>query len=145
MRCRIEQRTVIKSKPETKCHRIPREFCHKEDCKEAEDEVQNQNNAAESDDSLHPKCYFRQQIVSDNFNKHSEIRDGHKVVTNNGTQTESHILLKALLVSYYKYAHFGRLLITAFFRITRSLYRETTLSKDGSLFAIIFNYFTEFT
>ena len=68
MRCRIEQRTVIKNKPETKCHRIPREFCHKEDCKEAdEDEVQNQNNSAESDDSLHPKCYFRQQIVSDNL------------------------------------------------------------------------------
>ena len=98
MRCRIEQRTVIKSKPETKCHRIPREFCHKEYCKEAdEDEVQNKNNsAAEGDDSLHPKCYFRQQIVSDNFNKHSEIRDGHKVVTNNGTQTKSHILKKPI-------------------------------------------------
>lgn len=24
----------MKTKPETKCHRLPREFCHKEDCKD---------------------------------------------------------------------------------------------------------------
>ena len=41
---------VMKSKPETKCERVPREFCRKEACdpKEGRDE-----------------CYFRNQVVSD--------------------------------------------------------------------------------
>ena len=41
---------VMKSKPETKCERVPREFCRKEACdpEEGRDE-----------------CYFRNQVVSD--------------------------------------------------------------------------------
>ena len=40
---------VMKSKPETKCERVPREFCRKEACdpREGRDE-----------------CYFRNQVVS---------------------------------------------------------------------------------
>ena len=47
MRCKIEKVMVMKSKPETKCVRVPREFCRKEAC-EAEKE----------------ECYFRNQVVS---------------------------------------------------------------------------------
>ena len=40
----------MKSKPETKCERVPREFCRKEACdpQEGKDE-----------------CYFRNQVVSE--------------------------------------------------------------------------------
>ena len=50
MRCKIEKVEVMKSKPETKCTRVPREFCRKEACdpQEGRDE-----------------CYFRNQVVSD--------------------------------------------------------------------------------
>ena len=55
MRCRIEKRTVVKTKPESKCSRIPRQVCRKEDCNdEAEDELLNGD----------PNCYYRNQVVS---------------------------------------------------------------------------------
>ena len=50
MRCRIEKQTVVRVRPETKCQRVPRSFCHSEDCK-----------TPLVDDSL---CYFRDQVVS---------------------------------------------------------------------------------
>jgi hypothetical protein len=81
MRCRIEQRNVVKSKPETKCHRVPREFCHKEECKEDDSSAGDNlsiDNSSDDDrkssavnatdgSELRPDCYFRQQIVSQFF------------------------------------------------------------------------------
>ena len=48
MRCKIEQRTVVKTRPETKCDRVPRTFCHDEKCEGFSEE---------------PVCYFRDQLV----------------------------------------------------------------------------------
>ena len=56
MRCKIEKRTVVKTKPESKCSRVPRQFCRKEDCNKIEEEEN-----LFSDD---PNCYYRNQIVS---------------------------------------------------------------------------------
>ena len=54
MRCKIEKRTVVKTKPESKCSRVPREYCRKEECEE--DQV-----PLNKDD---PNCYYRNQVVS---------------------------------------------------------------------------------
>ena len=57
MRCRIEQRVVVQSKPETKCERVPQSLCHEEECRgEAA-----AGPLAKADD---PLCYFRDQVVS---------------------------------------------------------------------------------
>lgn len=48
MRCRIETRKVVKTKPETKCRRLPRQFCRKEECRA---------------EARQQKCYFRTQTV----------------------------------------------------------------------------------
>lgn len=56
MRCKIEKRTVVKTKPESKCSRVPRQFCRKEDCDDAEhDEIIHDNDQ---------NCYYRNQVVS---------------------------------------------------------------------------------
>ncbi len=34
VRCRIEKKTVTKTKPETKCQRVPRQFCREVECQE---------------------------------------------------------------------------------------------------------------
>jgi hypothetical protein len=47
MRCKIEEVEVMKSRPETKCVRVPRQFCRKKTCA--------------SDNS--GECYFRNQAV----------------------------------------------------------------------------------
>jgi len=57
MRCKIEKRTVVKTKPESKCSRVPRQFCRKEDCNKIEEEEN-----LFSDD---PNCYYRNQIVNE--------------------------------------------------------------------------------
>lgn len=55
MRCRIEKRTVVKTKPESKCSRIPRQICRKEDCEEDVEELLNGD----------PNCYYRNQVVNE--------------------------------------------------------------------------------
>ena len=68
MRCRIEKRTVVKTKPESKCSRIPRQLCRKEDCVLEAVDVQDFDQAAsESRDELlngDADCYYRNQVVS---------------------------------------------------------------------------------
>ena len=59
MRCRIEKRTVVKTKPESKCSRIPRQICRKEDC-----EVEDDKKELLKGD---PNCYYRNQVVSEYF------------------------------------------------------------------------------
>ena len=54
MRCRIEKRVVVQSKPETKCERVPQSLCHEEECR-----VDGALPASED-----PLCYFRDQVVS---------------------------------------------------------------------------------
>jgi len=49
MRCKIEKVEVMKSKPETKCTRVPREFCRKEACEPASRD----------------ECYFRNKVVNE--------------------------------------------------------------------------------
>lgn len=56
MRCKIEKRTVVKTKPESRCSRVPREYCRKENCKDEEE----QSELMSGD----PNCYYRNQIVS---------------------------------------------------------------------------------
>ena len=56
MRCKIEKRTVVKTKPESKCRRVPREYCRKEECQPAKEAL-----PLNKDD---PDCYYRNQIVS---------------------------------------------------------------------------------
>ena len=58
MRCRIEKRTVVKTKPESKCNRVPRQFCRKEDCKEDQDEALDMSEDKQN-------CYYRNQIVNE--------------------------------------------------------------------------------
>ena len=67
MRCRIEKRTVVKTKPESKCSRIPRQLCRKEDCEDLK--VQDFDQAASEsrrDELLNgdADCYYRNQVVS---------------------------------------------------------------------------------
>jgi len=50
VRCKIERKMVTKRKPETRCERVPRQFCRKEAC-----EVGQTINS----------CYFRTQVVSE--------------------------------------------------------------------------------
>jgi len=57
MRCKIEKRTVVKTKPESKCSRVPRQFCRKEDCNKSDEEENLFNND--------PNCYYRNQIVNE--------------------------------------------------------------------------------
>lgn len=57
MRCRIEQRTVTKSKPETRCERVPRQFCRKELCSNIDEARKKQKQAN--------KCFYRNKIVSE--------------------------------------------------------------------------------
>jgi len=57
MRCRIEKRTVVKTKPESKCSRIPRQICRKEDC-----EVEDDKKELLKGD---PNCYYRNQVVNE--------------------------------------------------------------------------------
>ena len=57
MKCKIETRVVVKTKPETKCKRVPREFCKKQNCTKPSDE----NRKDRSDDS---GCYFMEKTVS---------------------------------------------------------------------------------
>ena len=56
MKCKIEERTVVKTKPETKCARVPKESCKKQNCTQ-----QSIKGPKKNDDSL---CYFREQTVS---------------------------------------------------------------------------------
>ena len=56
MSCKIEKRTVVKTKPESKCSRVPRQFCRKEDCSQKDVDENLYNND--------PNCYYRNQIVS---------------------------------------------------------------------------------
>lgn len=65
MRCRIEKKTVIKTKPETKCQRVPRQFCRKEDCSfkggdSNSDKVEDPKAMEIMDEAL---CYYRIQTV----------------------------------------------------------------------------------
>ena len=70
MRCRIEKRTVVKTKPESKCSRIPRQLCRKEDCDDVLEDLNVQDfdqAASESRDELlngDADCYYRNQVVS---------------------------------------------------------------------------------
>ena len=61
MKCKIETRVVVKTKPETKCKRVPREFCKKQNCTKPSDE----NRKDRSDDS---GCYFMEKTVSSLLN-----------------------------------------------------------------------------
>ena len=63
MRCKIEKVEVMKSKPETKCTRVPREFCRKEAC---------------VPDDGPEECYFRNKVVSDG--RQSTLWGVHSVV-----------------------------------------------------------------
>ena len=62
MSCKIEKRTVVKTKPESKCSRVPRQFCRKEDCSQKDVDENLYNND--------PNCYYRNQIVSCFFHIH---------------------------------------------------------------------------
>ena len=57
MKCKIETRTVVKTKPETKCERVPKQFCRKERCT-------SQVNKIPGDKDTKSGCYFREQTVS---------------------------------------------------------------------------------
>jgi len=50
VRCKIEKKMVKKMKPETRCQRVPRQFCRKEMC--------DGGNVRDDD------CYYRTQVVS---------------------------------------------------------------------------------
>lgn len=71
MRCRIEKRTVVKTKPESKCSRIPRQLCRKEDCDDVLEDLNVQDfdqAASESRDELlngDADCYYRNQVVNE--------------------------------------------------------------------------------
>ena len=56
MRCKVEKRTVVKTRPETKCERIPKETCKKQRCTYIPSKTPKNN-----DDS---GCYIREQTVS---------------------------------------------------------------------------------
>lgn len=65
MRCRIEKMKVMKKKPETKCERMPRQFCRKEACESdplAAAETDSTSLTSIMDESL---CYFRIQMVNE--------------------------------------------------------------------------------
>ena len=53
VRCKVEKKMVTKTKPETKCRRVPREFCRKEECGDYSD----------TNEKLDDGCYFRTQMV----------------------------------------------------------------------------------
>ena len=57
MKCKIETRVVVKTKPETKCKRVPKEFCKKQTCTRPSDK----NGKGRDDDS---GCYFMEKTVS---------------------------------------------------------------------------------
>ena len=57
MKCKIETRVVVKTKPETKCKRVPKEFCKKQPCTRPSDK----NGKSRDDDS---GCYFMEKTVS---------------------------------------------------------------------------------
>ena len=58
MRCKVEKRTVVKTRPETKCERVPKETCKKQRCTYIPSKTPT-NNDATSDG-----CYIREQTVS---------------------------------------------------------------------------------
>ena len=58
MKCKIEERVVVKTKPETKCNRVPKEFCKKQNC------TQQQSSRTPKDTDDDSLCYFREQTVS---------------------------------------------------------------------------------
>ena len=63
MRCKIEKMKVMKKKPETKCERMPRQFCRKEECGGgggSNDDPDLTSVTSIMDESL---CYFRIQMV----------------------------------------------------------------------------------
>lgn len=60
MRCKIEKMKVMKKKPETKCERMPRQFCRKEECSGPQDPETSVTSIM--DESL---CYFRIQRVNE--------------------------------------------------------------------------------
>ena len=49
----------MKSKPETKCERVPREFCRKEAC--------------DPQERGKDECYFRNQVVSQDATDHAHF------------------------------------------------------------------------
>ena len=57
MKCKIETRVVVKTKPETKCKRVPKEFCKKQTCTRPSDK----NGKGRDNDS---GCYFMEKTVS---------------------------------------------------------------------------------
>lgn len=62
MRCKIEKMKVMKKKPETKCERMPRQFCRKEECGGSNDDPDLTSVTSIMDESL---CYFRIQMVNE--------------------------------------------------------------------------------
>ena len=57
MRCKVETRKVVKTKPETKCERVPKETCRKHAC--------NPLPTKASDDSDEFGCYMMEKTVSE--------------------------------------------------------------------------------
>ena len=57
MRCKVETRKVVKTKPETKCERVPKETCRKHAC--------NPLPTKSSDQRDESGCYMREQTVSE--------------------------------------------------------------------------------
>ncbi len=67
VRCRVEKEMVTKTQPETRCRRVPRQFCRKETCGGEEEEGEGEEGkerrgggGGRRDD----ECYFRTQMVS---------------------------------------------------------------------------------
>merc|ERR1719479_320170 len=58
MRCQIEKRKVMKTKPVSKCERMPRQFCRKEDC----ENTHRSSTVNILDEEL---CYYRIQMVNE--------------------------------------------------------------------------------
>ena len=59
MRCKVETRKVVKTKPETKCERVPKETCRKHAC--------NPLPTKSSDQRDESGCYMREQTVSESL------------------------------------------------------------------------------
>jgi len=59
MKCNIETKVVLKTKPETKCERVPKEFCRKQNCTPQTDKSSKDNDAS--------GCYFREQTINEVF------------------------------------------------------------------------------
>ena len=59
MRCKVETRKVVKTKPETKCERVPKETCRKHTC--------NPLPTKSSDQRDESGCYMREQTVSESL------------------------------------------------------------------------------